>query len=83
MLVDQIQNALASDISHEICRTEMEGNHLTVLLVSEIFEGLNKVKRQQTIYKVLNSWIASGEVHAVNIMAHTPEEWQTLNDRGF
>lgn len=45
-----------------------------VLLVSTAFAGLNRVKRQQAVYKVLNVHIQSGAIHAVNMQLQTPEE---------
>lgn len=45
-----------------------------VQVVSSIFAGLNRVKRQQLIYRVLNDHIASGAIHAVNMNLKTPEE---------
>jgi len=44
--------------------------------VAEQFEGKRPVARQQTVYAPLNSYIASGEVHAVTIRAMTKEEWR-------
>ncbi|MDM1758876.1 MULTISPECIES: BolA family iron metabolism protein IbaG [Acinetobacter] len=45
-------------------------------IVDEQFEGKRPVARQQTVYQPLNSYIASGEVHAVTIRAMTKEEWR-------
>jgi acid stress-induced BolA-like protein IbaG/YrbA len=45
-----------------------------VLLISTAFAGLNRVKRQQAVYKVLNAHIQSGAIHAVNMQLQTPEE---------
>ena len=45
-----------------------------VQVVSNVFAGLNRVKRQQLIYPVLNDHIASGAIHAVNMNLKTPEE---------
>jgi acid stress-induced BolA-like protein IbaG/YrbA len=45
-----------------------------VQLVSTAFGGLNRVKRQQSVYKVLNAHIASGAIHAINMQLLTPEE---------
>ncbi|UTW50007.1 BolA family protein [Bacterioplanoides sp.] len=42
--------------------------------VGEVFDGLNAVKRQQFVYKILNPYIADGRVHAVTIRALTPAE---------
>ncbi len=45
-----------------------------VQVISSIFVGLNRVKRQQVIYRVLNDHIASGAIHAVNMNLKTPDE---------
>lgn len=43
-------------------------------VVDAAFVGLNRVKRQQRVYKALGDVITSGAVHAVTIVARTPEE---------
>lgn len=45
-----------------------------VQIVSGSFAGLNRVKRQQTVYKVLNAHIQSGAIHAINMVLQTPDE---------
>ncbi len=45
-----------------------------VQVISGVFDGLNRVKRQQTIYKVLNEHIQSGAIHAVSMQLQTPGE---------
>ncbi|SPL70697.1 BolA family iron metabolism protein IbaG [Acinetobacter stercoris] len=45
-------------------------------IVDDQFEGKRTVARQQSVYAPLNSYIASGEVHAVTIRAMTKEEWR-------
>lgn len=83
MLTEDLQKALETEIDTHTCRLKMDGNHLELAIVSASFEGLSKLKRQQAVYKAIGSWIASGEVHAVHIHAYSPEEWDTLNNRGF
>jgi acid stress-induced BolA-like protein IbaG/YrbA len=39
-----------------------------------VFEGLNAVKRQQAVYKVLNPHISSGAIHAVSMRLSTDAE---------
>ena len=51
-----------------------EGGKFQVQVTSSAFAGLNRVKRQQTIYKVLNEHIQSGAIHAVSMQLQTPEE---------
>jgi len=53
-----------------------EGSHATVIVVGEQFADLSRVKKQQLVYRPLNDWIASGELHAISIKTYTPTEWQ-------
>ncbi|MEM8593412.1 MAG: BolA/IbaG family iron-sulfur metabolism protein [Pseudomonadota bacterium] len=54
-----------------------DGGHVNILLVGDVFDGLNRVKRQQLVYAALNEHIVSGELHAVNMKTFTSEEYQT------
>lgn len=45
-----------------------------VQIVSPAFAGMNRVKRQQSVYKVLNPHIQSGAIHAINMQLQTPDE---------
>lgn len=51
-----------------------DGYKYQVNVISGSFVGLNRVKRQQAIYRVLNEHIQSGAIHAVNMQLLTPEE---------
>jgi acid stress-induced BolA-like protein IbaG/YrbA len=53
-----------------------EGNHLGVIAIGDLFEGLRPVQRQQRVYAALKDLIAAGEVHAVHIQTYTPAEWR-------
>lgn len=53
---------------------ETDGYYVTVNVVSEQFEGMRPVKRQQTVYGAFNDLIADGSLHAVNINAKSPSE---------
>lgn len=52
-----------------------DGSHFDVLVVSDDFEGLRAVKKQQMVYAVLNDQIATGAMHAVNMKLFTKAEW--------
>ena len=58
------------------CEIQVEGGDgkYLVAAIGDVFEGLNAVKRQQTIYKILNDHIASGAIHAVSMKLQTPAE---------
>lgn len=51
-----------------------DGYKYQVEAVSDVFAGLNTVKRQQFVYKILNPYIADGRMHAVTIRTLTPAE---------
>ena len=52
-----------------------QGNKFDVRVVDVSFEGKRSVQRQQAIYALVNDKIASGDIHALNIQALTPSEW--------
>ncbi len=50
------------------------GGHYRALIVSEKFEGLNRVKAQKLVYGVVDDWMG-GEIHALSMKTLTPESW--------
>lgn len=79
MQAQELQSLLSREL--EGCQVEVraEGNHVDVLAIGEMFEGMRPVQKQQAVYRVLNPLIADGTIHAVNIRTYTPAEWQALN----
>lgn len=53
-------------------------SHFKVFLVSEKFVGLSRVKRQQSVFAVLEDEM-QGCVHALSMRLLTPEEWEAQN----
>ncbi len=54
------------------------GGKFQVVVVSERFDGMRPVAKQQSVYGPLNSHIASGAIHAVSMQTLTPEEWRKI-----
>ncbi|WP_029407044.1 BolA family transcriptional regulator [Thiomicrorhabdus sp. Milos-T2] len=48
-------------------------SHFKLTIVSSTFEGLNKVKRQQAVYKALVALMP--QFHALALHTYTPSEW--------
>jgi len=48
-------------------------SHFKLTLVSKSFDGLNKVKRQQAVYKALSDLMP--QFHALALHTYTPDEW--------
>ena len=59
-------------------RVEVDGSHVNIIAVGNIFEGKRTVQRQQVVYAALKEQIASGVIHAVNMKTFTNEEWQQI-----
>lgn len=76
MDASQITTLLDAELSD--CQVSVEGGDgkYLVTVVGDMFEGLNPVKRQQAIYKILNEHIASGAIHAVTMNLKTVSEGQ-------
>ena len=53
-------------------------SHFKVVVVSEVFDGLRAVQRQQHVYKALSDEMAGG-VHALTMQTLTPQEWAVDN----
>lgn len=65
--------------SHMHSVPENSETHFKLTLVSSDFEGLNKVKRHQQIYALVNPLMDEG-LHALALHTYTPEEWQAVNE---
>ncbi len=53
-----------------------DGSHFQVIVVGALFDGMSRVKKQQTVYAPLMEHIASNAIHALSIKAFTPDEWK-------
>ncbi|MDB4020840.1 BolA/IbaG family iron-sulfur metabolism protein [Litorivicinus sp.] len=51
-----------------------EGRNFTIEVVSDDFEGLTRVKRQQAVYRLMTDEISDGTLHAITITALTAAE---------
>ena len=76
MDASQITTELDAQLSD--CQVSVEGGDgkYLVTVIGDVFEGLNAVKRQQTIYKILNEHISSGAIHAVTMRLMSVAESQ-------
>ena len=74
MEASTIQDLLVAALPTTEIDVQGEGGKYLVTATGSIFEGLNAVKRKQTIYKVLNEHISSGAIHAVTMRLSAPGE---------
>ncbi len=79
MQPEEVTKILSEALSECEISVAGEGNHFQVTAIGEMFEGLSSVKRQQSIYACLNSYIADGTIHAITMKVYTPAEWKQLS----
>lgn len=75
MQVEQLQSILEQQLADCEIQVSGDGSHFDIVVVGDVFEGLNAVKKQQLVYAALNQYIADGSVHAVNMKTYTKAEW--------
>lgn len=77
MQSEDIKSLIESAIPASEVQVGVQGNHITLVVISQAFAGLSTVKKQQLVYAALASQFADGTIHAVDYMkTFTPEEWQ-------
>lgn len=77
MTTDEIRDLLLAAFPEaDEVQVQGEGAKFTVTVVSDRFEGMRPVAKQQLIYGPLNPHIASGAIHAVTMRTFTREEWR-------
>ena len=74
MNASEIKDLINSEMENASVEVKGESGKYLVSVVSETFDGLNAVKRQQAVYRILNPHISSGDIHAVNMELSTPSE---------
>lgn len=52
-----------------------EGGHFAILLVSEKFTNMNRIGRQREIQQLFAPLFQAKKIHALSIIAKTPEEY--------
>ncbi len=74
MIPEQIQQLIASQMSTAVIEVSGGEGKFVANVTSDEFEGLTPIKRHKLVYACVSNEIASGELHALTIVAKTPAE---------
>ncbi|WP_067516962.1 BolA family protein [Endozoicomonas ascidiicola] len=74
MQAEEVKALLEKEIAGAEVLVEGEGCDFRLTVISDQFEAMRPVKRQQLIYSHLNPFITSGAIHAVSMVALTTAE---------
>ena len=72
----EIQQAIEAAIPEAQVYLEGEGCTFSAIVVSEEFQSLPLVKRQQKVLEPVTEWLSTGALHAFSVKAYTPVEWE-------
>jgi len=73
-VIEQIKACIEAELNFSELDVQGEGGKYEIYIVSELFDGMNRVKKQQAVYAPIKGLLADGSVHAVTIKALTPAE---------
>ncbi len=73
---EEIAELIRSEMTNAQVHVQGADAKYQIQVIADEFAGLNAVKRQQRIYRIINPHIASGEIHAVSMQLQTQEEHQ-------
>jgi acid stress-induced BolA-like protein IbaG/YrbA len=71
---DVITKILSEGIKYNKLLVEGSESKYEVQIVSDIFDNKSTIQRHKMIYALLDSYIKTGEIHALTIKAMTPGE---------
>ncbi|MBU25547.1 MAG: cell division protein BolA [Gammaproteobacteria bacterium] len=74
MLAAEVNLLLESKNTGWIFSVQGEGRNFQIEAVSEEFEFMTRVKRQQAVLRLITDEIAAGTLHAITVTALTPDE---------
>lgn len=83
MLAAEVTALLESKNTGWIFSVQGEGRNFQIEVVSQDFESVTRVKRQQSVLRLIADEIASGTLHAITVIALTPDEKCTRKELGF
>ncbi len=76
MELSEIEKILKEALAlHEVHVTG-EGSHYNIIAVSDTFDAMSRVKRQQAVYAPLADKIADGSMHAISIKTFSVKDWE-------
>ena len=78
MNADDVKSILKQHLTGCDIKVEVDGSHVNIIVIGDIFEGKRSVQRQQLVYAALQEHIATGVIHAVNMKTYAIQEWQQL-----
>ena len=79
MTTDEIKAMIEAGFESAQVMVNGDNGMFDTTVITDEFDGLTVVKKQQKVYATVNTLITSGAIHALSIKAYTPKEWETAS----
>ena len=76
MQIDLLKERIQATLTDAKIVIEGDGTHFTTLVISPLFQGQSRIRRQQMVYSAVREELIDGSLHALSIKALTPEEYE-------
>lgn len=76
MTLNELQQLLKQAYPQAQVDVQGDGTHFFIKIVDDYFQGWSLIKRQRDVYSHLQTYIDSGELHAVSMSVKTTQEVQ-------
>ena len=81
MTPDQLKarlETLAPGTHAEIMDLTGTQDHYQAVIISPLFDGKMMIEQHRMVYKIVQSEVDSGELHALTLKTFTPEQYKKL-----
>lgn len=80
MHAQDIKKLIETNLTNSTALVDGEdGRHFNAVVISPLFEGKNRIEKQQLVHSTLGNHLRDGTIHAISIKTFTPEEWREHN----
>ena len=76
MEISEIRGLIEAALPNCRLAVEGEGCNFSVVVVSQEFEGVSPVRRQQKVLAAVKEPLSTGALHAMSMKVYTPAEWE-------
>jgi acid stress-induced BolA-like protein IbaG/YrbA len=76
MTTEELEVFLKDTLDLTEVHVKSDGSHFNIIAVSNQFDEMSRVKRQQFVYGPLTDKIADGSMHAISIKTFNEEQWR-------
>lgn len=75
-----IENLILKNLPGCEVRVDGDGTHFNAIVIYDGFSSLNRIQKQQLVYRALEDNVTNGNIHAISIKTYTEAQWKNLSE---